>query len=188
MQALLAPHALLHAPQFDGSVWRSAQTVPHSFVGAPHPQTPAPHGTPLGQIVPHAPQLFASVRASTHVPPQKVKPGGQPHTPSSQMRPRPQMLWHTPQLPLSVEGSMHAPAHERRPEPHPPSGLRFASLRASCGGSDASPCGTPPSGVTVIATVACPPHDARTPQSAAKTSTERYDSSPSRPFMWAPFS
>ena len=78
--AIPDPHVLLHAPQFAGSVARSAQygvVVPHFVRGDRHESV----HTPPMQLVPalhtevaplHAPQCVGSVLVLVHVPPQFV--------------------------------------------------------------------------------------------------------------------
>jgi hypothetical protein len=67
-----AGHALLHEPQFAGSVLVATQTPPHLTKPALHakPQPPAEHvGTALAGAVhsfPQAPQLFGSAEVSMH--------------------------------------------------------------------------------------------------------------------------
>jgi hypothetical protein len=57
-----------HAPQFDGSVWRSThlQIVPHTVRPAGHPQAHLPPSqTPCsGHCTPQAPQLLGSFAKS----------------------------------------------------------------------------------------------------------------------------
>ena len=59
-------HAVPHAPQFAGSLVRSAQTpAPQSMSPPAHTHAPPTQSRPM-QLVPHAPQLRGSVVVSTH--------------------------------------------------------------------------------------------------------------------------
>jgi hypothetical protein len=79
-------HAVAHAPQFFGLVWRSTQ-LELQLVRPPLQMTshlPAEHAWPAGQTVPQAPQFVGSLLWSTHLEPhfRLVPPHWSAHWPS----------------------------------------------------------------------------------------------------------
>ena len=89
------PHRTPQAPQFAGSVsrtaHRSAPAAPHKLSPAVHPGTHAPFWQP--SVAPHAwpqaPQLARSRDTSAHRPPQRARGVGQPVAPSAVRLPPP---------------------------------------------------------------------------------------------------
>jgi hypothetical protein len=67
-------HALPHVPQFESSLARLTQLVPHAVAPPGHTQVEDVHVAVDGHTVPHAPQLFMSLFTSTHAPPHSTRP------------------------------------------------------------------------------------------------------------------
>jgi hypothetical protein len=85
LQTWPIPQALLHAPQFAGSLEGSTQAFPQEIWPAGHTHAPALHVWPIPQAFAHAPQFATSLVTSTHACPHFIKPAEQvaPHTPTS---------------------------------------------------------------------------------------------------------
>jgi hypothetical protein len=68
-QTLLGPHLFVHAPQCNGSLFRSKQLPEHNVCPDGQTQAPLEQLVPLGHAFPQLPQLELLVFVSTHVPP-----------------------------------------------------------------------------------------------------------------------
>ena len=76
-----APHALPHAPQFEGSELVSAQVAPHSASAAGHVQLPFWQWLPRAHTLPQPPQLLESLLVLAQAPLHKLEPAVQAHVP-----------------------------------------------------------------------------------------------------------
>ncbi len=72
----MAEQALPHMPQLAGSLWRSAQAVPHIVWPVAHivvpVHAPAAQVWPAAQVRPHMPQFAVSVWRFAQVLPQSI--------------------------------------------------------------------------------------------------------------------
>lgn len=112
-------HALPHAPQLSGSVWRFLHDPLHAVCPDAQLAVHAPpvHTCPSAQAVPQRPQLALSTAVSRHTPEHTVCPGGHDttHTLFVHTCPAPQAVPHDPQF----DGSMRVSAQrDEAPVPH----------------------------------------------------------------------
>jgi hypothetical protein len=113
-------HALVHEPQWVGSVLRFTQLEPHIVSPGPHVQFPPEHTAPLPQTLPQLPQSFGSVLVSTHVMLQLVPPLGQKarHVPDWHCCVAEHVVVQLPQCALFELTSTHVPPQSICPVGH----------------------------------------------------------------------
>lgn len=127
-----APQGRLQPPQWESSVWTSAQLpVTHSRRPVVHRQVPLRHSCPLAQARPHAPQCCSSEVVSAQVPSHVVSVLAHPHRPARHGRSPSHARSHSPQWSgstpvftqrpshsVAVAGHSHAPSSQRAPAGH----------------------------------------------------------------------
>lgn len=91
--------AMVHEPQWSGSLEVSTHTPLQLVVPCGQPQVPLLHTWPAGQILPQVPQLSGSVAVLVQAPAQEVCPVAQVvlQMPPVQTWPSPQAMAHRPQ-------------------------------------------------------------------------------------------
>jgi hypothetical protein len=72
LQTWVGEHAVVHPPQWAGSIVRSTQIPLQSVVPPGHPQVPLLHCMPPVHLFPHDPQLSMLFVSFTQVPPHIV--------------------------------------------------------------------------------------------------------------------
>jgi len=117
-QTWVLPHAVVHFPQWVGSVSRSTQTPLQSAVPAGQPHTPCAHVSPPVQALPQAPQFLGSVFTLMQAPPQSSCCVGQPvlvQAPFTQASPAPHVVPQAPQFRKFACVSTQTPLHSDVP-------------------------------------------------------------------------
>jgi hypothetical protein len=121
VQACIAPHAFMQAPQFCASVCVSTQELPQS-VPAAHAHLPATQLWPAPHTLPQLPQFCAELVVSRQVPPQELCPAGHgaAHLPAWHVVPFVHAVEQLPQWALSVWRLVQALPHAVCPAEHVP--------------------------------------------------------------------
>ncbi len=116
LQRCPARHAVLHAPQWEASVSRSAHAMPQRVSPVGHPLLHA-GDMPVAMVqsdvapehtVPHVPQFIGS-SGGVHAPPQRMLPGTHSHVPAVHCSVAPHARPHVPQCVSVVRRSTSQP-------------------------------------------------------------------------------